>query len=380
MEIFTPAHSLLDHVPELIKHIALYVRAPQEQGVDADPMMMHKAADLGLMRFAQKASVAQLLREYQILSEILDAFFAREAAALGGEGDAHGALLALSRTQHAVRALQQKTVESFITQYTEAIDRKTAQLRSFSRLVSHEIRQPLGVLQVLTRVFRIPTNDGDGVKLVDALQRNVLRLADVAGKLERLVRLTRPADGTVPDQQVSLLALVRDVAHQLRDLADANGVTFDIDEALPTVVADGGRLELVLTNLLVNAIKYSDAGKETRVVRVESDPASVHPRILVRDNGLGIPKAKLELIFDQFVRVHDHLDDEIGPRGMGLGLSIVRECMEEIGGSVLVESSDGVGTTFVLEWADGTRPAPGHGVPAPVAGETRSSVRKRWER
>ena len=53
---------------------------------------------------------------------------------------------------------------------------------------------------------------------------------------------------------------------------------------------------------------------------------------MIRDNGIGIPKSKLDLIFDQFVRVHAHLDDELGAQGLGLGLSIVRESMEAMGG------------------------------------------------
>ena len=67
---------------------------------------------------------------------------------LGERGDATAAVLVLSRAQQAVRVLQQKTVDAFVTRYTETISRQTSQLRNFSRLISHEIRQPLSVLQV----------------------------------------------------------------------------------------------------------------------------------------------------------------------------------------------------------------------------------------
>ena len=133
-------------------------------------------------------------------------------------------------------------------------------------------------------------------------------------------------------------------------MAEARGVAFDIGPRLPTFAADAGRVELVVMNLLANAIKYSDPSKPARAVRVEADWSSTHPRVLIRDNGIGIPKSKLDLIFEQFVRVHAHLDDELGAQGMGLGLSIVRESMEAMGGIVSVESVEGEGTTFVLEW------------------------------
>jgi signal transduction histidine kinase len=344
-----PSHQLLDHIPELIDQIASYLRAPGDQAIAADTVVMAKAAELGLLRFDQRASVHQVLREYQIFSEILEEFFAREVAALGSGGDAIAVVQVLSRAQQAVRVLMQQTVDAFITRYTETIERQNAQLRNFSRLVSHEIRQPLGVLQVLTRVLPVPDGDAESLRLRDTLDRNVSRLGAVAGMLERLARLTR-ADNALNEQRVDLTSLVRDVARQLSDMAESRGVSFIIDEQLPMVVADAGRLELVMMNLLANAVKYSDPVKASRVVRVESDAGSPQPCVRIRDNGLGIPPAKLAVIFDQFVRVHAHLDDELGAQGMGLGLSIVRECMDAMSGSVRVESTDGVGTTFTLEW------------------------------
>ena len=144
--------------------------------------------------------------------------------------------------------------------------------------------------------------------------------------------------------------MVQDVAGQLREMADARAVVFEVDPQLPTFAADAGRVELVVMNLLANAIKYSDPAKTPRVVRIEHDASVAHLRVVIRDNGIGIPKSKLDLIFDQFVRVHAHLDDELGAQGLGLGLSIVRESMEAMGGVVGVESTEGHGTTFILEW------------------------------
>ena len=107
------------------------------------------------MRFSQRASVHQLMREYQIFAEILERFIGDEATKLGSRADLGQAMSALSRATQAVRVLQQQMVDTFVDCYTDTIERQTAQLRSFSRLVSHEIRQLLGVLQVLSRMLPV---------------------------------------------------------------------------------------------------------------------------------------------------------------------------------------------------------------------------------
>ena len=346
-EVF-PSHQLLDHIPHLLREIAAYLRAPAHEEIAANTAVMAKATELGLLRFDQDASVHQLLREYQFLSEILEQFFARETAAMGTRADATASVLALSRCQQAVRELQRKTVDAFIARYTETIDRQHERLRGFGRLVSHEIRQPLGVLQVLAHLFPDRT-DPTVAHLVDMLQRNVVRLSDVSGKLERLARLTRQEQAP-NDQRIDLVSVGRDVARQLSDMADVRGVRFEIADDLPVLTADAGRVELVLANLLANAIKYSDPGKAERIVRIRGAVERGRPIVYIEDNGLGIPAVLRERIFNQFVRAHAHLDDELGAQGLGLGLAIVRESMEAMEGTVTVQSMEGQGATFTLMW------------------------------
>ena len=127
-------------------------------------------------------------------------------------------------------------------------------------------------------------------------------------------------------------------------------MVFEVEPQLPTFAADHGRVELVVMNLLANAVKYSDPAKTPRSSGSSTTLGRSTRRVVIRDNGIGIPKSKLDLIFEQFVRVHAHLDDELGAQGLGLGLSIVRESMEAMGGVVGVESAEGHGTTFILEW------------------------------
>lgn len=346
-EVF-PGAQLLDHIPQIIEEIAHYLKAPAEEAIGANTAVMAKAEELGLLRYQQRASVHQLLREYHLLGTLLEEFITCEVAKMGTRADAVEALQALGRVSQAVRVLQQQTIDTFVGKYSETIERQTGQLRGFTRLVSHEIRQPLGVLQLIARM--LPSNEPGAGRLVEMLGRNVSRLGDTAGKLERLARLTRASDGDSPtEQEVNFTALCGDVARQLEDMAASRGVTIVVDDDLPCIVTDSGRAELAVVNLMANAIKYSDPDKTDRFVRVRRTPGSGRS-IVIEDNGIGIPAGKVVVIFEQFVRAHSDRDEELGAQGLGLGLAIVRESMEAMKGSVTVTSEERAGAAFTLTW------------------------------
>ena len=124
---------------------------------------------------------------------------------------------------------------------------------------------------------------------------------------------------------------------------------------LPDVTIDVGRLELMLSNLLSNSIKYSDPAKSERFVEV----ALVrHDRtdcsFSVRDNALGMTTEQAQQVFTPLFRAHADRDRELGVEGLGLGLSIVRDCADAIGASVEVDAAPGAGTTFTITVPVGT--------------------------
>ncbi len=340
-----PGSQLLDHIPELITEIANYVGHPDNEAIAANTLVMTKAAELGELRYQQRASVHQLLREYHLLGTVLEGFVAREVATMGDDVDAVEALEIVCRVSESIRILQQQTIDTFVTKYSATIERQTAQLRAFSVLISHEIRQPLGVLQLVSRI--IPGGDPKTAGLLQTLERNVVRLGEVAGKLERLSRLSR--SDSPAEQEIDLTSLARDVARQLGEMAEARGVTIEVDEDLPRLVTDAGRTELALVNLVANAIKYSDPAKSERYVRVRRS-ADSPLAIAVEDNGIGIPASKLTVIFDAFVRAHSHRDDDLDTQGLGLGLAIARDCVDAMQARVTVTSTEGAGSSFTIVW------------------------------
>jgi signal transduction histidine kinase len=187
-------------------------------------------------------------------------------------------------------------------------------------------------------------------QLFATCERNVTKMGETLGKLVVLLRSPEGQENALV-QRVQLSALVADVVQQLREMAETRGVDVMVGQPLPNMTADVARLELVLVNLISNAIKYSDPRKPRRVVEIDMAPSERADvcTIRVRDNGIGIAESELKSIFSGFYRGHASRDGELGNSGLGLGLSIVHDCIGALRGDVHVESERGQGTTFFIE-------------------------------
>jgi signal transduction histidine kinase len=351
-EVF-PSDQLLDHIPVLITEIAAYLHAPTEEEIAANAAVIDKARELGLLRHAQQASVHQLLREYETLGEILESFVIEETERLGLRPTAAECFDVLRRLTRSVRTLMRTTVDTFVSEYTTTIEERNERIKTFNRMASHELRNPVGTLLFAAAAL---TNDAVRAdprrldKVAVTIRTNSERLAWLIENLQRLARFGDPLD--VPSQQkVELFSLANEVARQLEEMAAARRVRINVDSSLPALFLDPARLELILLNLVSNAIKYSDSAKPESFVEVVSyvPPANDGAcGICVRDNGLGINEADRVAIFDRFFRAHAHLDSVLGVTGTGLGLAIAVECVQELGGSITCESTVGEGTTFFI--------------------------------
>src|ERR1700732_3168730 len=116
-----PSDQLLDHIPTLIGEIAAYLRAPAAEEIAANAAVIDKARELGILRHQQQASVHQLLREYEILGDLLEAFIVDETARLGLHPSSDECFEVLRRLTRSARTLMRTTVETFVSEYTTAI-------------------------------------------------------------------------------------------------------------------------------------------------------------------------------------------------------------------------------------------------------------------
>ena len=173
------------------------------------------------------------------------------------------------------------------------------------------------------------------------LRNTMQRIKGVADDVHSLA-IAQGSEETAQGRRLSLRALIADTVEELHGMAGEREVRIEVQEPIPDVQVDATRVELVLVNLVGNAVKYSDPSEEDPWVRLGVQRTEDgYWRIAVSDNGVGIPSEMQDLVFEQFVRAHPDVAD-----GTGLGLAIAREAVEQMGGRIWLESRDGIGTTF----------------------------------
>ncbi|WP_290653083.1 response regulator, partial [Aquisalimonas sp.] len=226
-------------------------------------------------------------------------------------------------------------------------ERQQAKLKSqFTAAVSHELRTPLtaihGALGLMAGgvAGELP---GKACRLVDIARSN-------SGRLVRLINdildLERFESGRAELRPTACPAaeLAERAVEDLRPVADAAGVELRVRAEPAVVWADADRILQTLTNLLGNAIKFSDTGPAVEI-RVASRDAQI--RFEVRDEGRGIPPDKLETVFGRFEQVD--ASDMRAKGGTGLGLAICRTIVEQHGGRIWAENAPGAGSVFTFE-------------------------------
>jgi signal transduction histidine kinase len=230
--------------------------------------------------------------------------------------------------------------------YREARDAVRAR-DEFLSIASHELKTPLTTLQLQIQGLARKVRNTKGEPALEALsprvttsERQVERLTALINSLLDISRITS-GRLDLDLEPVDLTAVVRDAAARFREDLVRAGCALEIRTDGPCVGEwDRVRLEQVVTNLLSNAAKYGASRPIEVTVRGDETGA----RLSVRDQGIGIPAEHQARIFERFERAVS--DRHYG--GLGLGLWIVRQIVEALGGSIRVESVAGEGSTFTV--------------------------------
>jgi two-component system phosphate regulon sensor histidine kinase PhoR len=220
--------------------------------------------------------------------------------------------------------------------------------RDFVANVSHELRTPVAVIQANaeTLIDGALTDLERGPEFLNAIMRNAQRLARLVSDLLDLSRI-ESGNFTLEIQPTEVAAAVQRAVESIRELAARKRLTVDAkitDEF--QVLADSSAFDQILTNLIVNAVKYTpdDGHVEIRAERgaVQSGASTIH--IDVCDDGTGIEPRHRARIFERFYRVDPGRSREMG--GTGLGLSIVKHLVVAMHGEVYVTDNPTGGSVF----------------------------------
>ncbi len=251
-----------------------------------------------------------------------------EARALPlGAGDKRGAVIAL----HDVTDLE----------------RHEQVRKDFVADVSHELRTPLAAIRGYAETLLDGALDdsANNRKFVEIILSHSIRLNNIASDLLVISELDSNASPAISPEAVPVLDVVVSACHTVESAAGLRRVRLIRDNCQKcTVLGHRFRLEQVMVNLLDNAVKFNRPDGE---VVVECGPGpSGKVSISVQDSGIGIPKDDLKRIFERFYRVDKARSRPAG--GTGLGLPIVKEVVDRMGGTVTVESQLGRGSKFVI--------------------------------
>jgi signal transduction histidine kinase len=212
----------------------------------------------------------------------------------------------------------------------------------FIAIASHELRTPLGLILGHSTFLKESISEPLQEQM-EVIIRSAMRLKEI---IEDMATIAHEEKGQsrVRKEEFSISGLIVEVAKKFLDDARRKGINLDVDTPPKdplNIIGDKEKIGVVLSNLLENALTFTDEGGQVGV-KAETDDGYV--KVLVVDTGIGIPDKEQERIFDRFYQVESHLTRRHG--GMGLGLSIAKAMVEMHNGQIWCESKEGMGSLF----------------------------------
>lgn len=217
--------------------------------------------------------------------------------------------------------------------------------------ISHELRTPLNILlcsnKAISMNIRKDVIDKEKVlNNINVQTQNCFRLMRL---INNLIDVTKLDSGFIGINMVNcnIINVIEDIISSVADYVKNNDLnfTFDTDVEEKILACDLNKIERIMLNLLSNAVKFTKLDGNIKVNIVDGED---YITILIEDDGIGIPKDKLDIIFDRFRQADKSFTRK--NEGSGIGLSIVKPLVEMQGGKISVESEYGVGTKFIIKF------------------------------
>ncbi|MFN4294458.1 MAG: sensor histidine kinase [Thermoflexales bacterium] len=221
----------------------------------------------------------------------------------------------------------------------QALSAERDALRRFIADASHELRTPITALKMANELLQGPAGDDPTIR-AEFLTQNATQLARLEWITRNLLDLSR-LDAGIAQLELAehdVAELLASAARPFAQAAEQKGIRLVVHPTPLVVRCDRARIEIALSNLIENALKFTPAGGR---VEVCAEVAGSHARLLVRDTGIGVAPEDRPHVFERFYRGKNHRAE-----GSGLGLAIVKSIAQAHGGAAFVESAPSGGSTF----------------------------------
>jgi len=232
-------------------------------------------------------------------------------------------------------------LEKRVAERTAELASTNRELEAFSYSVSHDLRAPLRAINGFSRMLAEDHADDLSVEaqaMLDVISASATKMGHLIDDLLGFSRLARQPLSQV---RIDMTALARSIAAEVRAALPDRSIELIVDE-LPPAHGEPGLIRQALTNLIQNAVKFSEERSPARIVVSQREEAGGQTEYFVRDNGVGFDMRYADKLFGVFQRLHR--DDEF--EGTGVGLAIVQRIVHRHGGRIRAESEVGKGATF----------------------------------
>ncbi|CAM2800071.1 ATP-binding protein [Rariglobus hedericola] len=257
-------------------------------------------------------------------------------------------ITAMRQTEEALRssesllAQQNRNLEQRVAERTATIDAKFKELEAFSYSISHDLRAPLRAMQSYAQLLA----DEFAAVASEEARDYSRRIITASDRMDRLISdvlvISRVAQNETPLERIALGSFISGIVETYPQFTTQQ-TEINVTVPLHAVRANPALLTQCVSNLLSNAIKFVPAGTKPKV-KIWTEATHGRVNLFIQDNGIGIPAAAQQKIFDIFYQITPNKEE-----GTGIGLAVVRKAVERMGGSIKVESTPGNGCTFCVE-------------------------------
>jgi len=249
--------------------------------------------------------------------------------------------------QELKTAIESISKHLFLKRMTKRMNKEGKQIRfQFLSVLSHELKSPLNAIEGYLKIMQ-DKQVGDSIDdYMAMIDRSLIRIKGMRGLIMDLLDLTKLESGKKNRElkKIDLAEIAKLAIHTIEPLAIQRNVkiNFDTEEDM-VITADAEEIEIIFNNLLSNAVKYN---KENGEVHFNMKKKNDHIWLKVEDTGIGISEENISKLFQEFTRIKTEKTRDNS--GSGLGLSILKKMIDLNNGTVEVQSTPDIGTTFIV--------------------------------